>query len=684
MKFISILETVTLSNSYALHIVFNFCFNNIMFNFSSSVLLAWCLSLLIIVDIDCKFYSNMYNFPTDINKPEYLLKNINKDVNLPILTTDSQTMINITQLSSNFMYDLISNNQVQIVYNSYNELDVNVMKTNISNIHNNITFILDISHNILKSNVIHIINQIIKKLNKLQVLILDYNHLHYHDVRNMISILRRHPSIQQLSLSSCSLTDECMGCIAYLLKMNSNITSLDLSNNRITEIGFSEILYVLQHHSSNLAYLDLSYNKIGNHGISLLINLLENNKLPQLKYLLLKDVGIDRECVEKLLSVLNLRAVCYYNAMGVNNINVSTPHIDSASNVSDFTDDALKKSKVIIAEGSIRSKMVKKRKGGGYRRSNNSSSSYNSKKGSRDKGLDNVNKATTVSSRLMVLDISGNLLFVRKTNRKKTKKLPDFLTMPSLPTLFTSILNTYGSSSSSNGVTSSDDDDDVNANANANDEESRDTYNAIDETISTTATNIRYGRSCNMKTIKSNRSLKIQKINKNKSGTSGKKKMKFITKYTRKTVTDNANVKKDKHMENRKYLKKKKIMKINQSQVSSVYNSLNKSILELMMMMMMMPGTVNSVDSSFYLGLVETGLNDVWCSELIEMIEKEKKIRKLGQNRNGNNSSSGSNSCINIDDDDDDDSAKVFKTGLSFNIIGNDISAVLLTKLLQL
>ena len=655
-----------------------------MFNFSSSVLLAWCLSSLIVVDIDCKFYSNMYNFPTDINKPEYLLKNNNKDVNLPVLTTDSQTMINITQLSSNFMHELISNNQVQIVYNSYNELDINVMKTNISNIHNNITIILDISHNILKSNVIHIINQIIKKLNKLQVLILDYNQLHYHDVRNLISILRRHSSIQQLSLSSCSLTDECMGCIAYLLKMNSNITSLDLSNNRITEIGFSEILYVLQHHSSNLTYLDLSYNKIGNHGISLLINLLENNKLPQLKYLLLKDVGIDRECVEKLLSVLNLRALCYHNAMGVNNVNVSTPHIDSASNVSDFTDDALKKSKVIIAKGSLRSKMVKKRKG---RRSNNSSSSYNSKKGSRDnKGLDNVNKAITVSSRLMVLDISGNLLFVRKTNRKKIKKLPDFLTMPSLPTLFTSILNNYGSSSSSNGVTSSDDDDDVNANANVNDE-GRDAYNAIDETISTTATNIRYGRSCHMKTIKSNRSLKIQKKRKNKSGTSEKKKMKFITKYTRKTVAHNANAKKDKHMENRKYLKKKKIMKINQSQVSSVYNSLNKSILEQMMMMMMMPGTVNSGDSSqsFYLGLVETGLNDVWCIELIEMIEKEKKIRKLGQNRNGNNGSSSS-SCTNIDDDDadDDDSAKVFKTGLSFNIIGNDISAELLTKLLQL
>ena len=108
------------------------------------MLLAWCLSLLIVVDIDCKFYSNMYNFPTDINKPEYLLKNNNKDVNLPVLTTDSQTMINITQLSSNFMHELISNNQVQIVYNSYNELDINVMKTNISNIHNNITIILDI------------------------------------------------------------------------------------------------------------------------------------------------------------------------------------------------------------------------------------------------------------------------------------------------------------------------------------------------------------------------------------------------------------------------------------------------------------------------------------------------------------------------------------------------------------
>ena len=36
-----------------------------------------------------------------------------------------QTMINITQLSSNFMHELISNNQVQIVYNSYNELFIN-------------------------------------------------------------------------------------------------------------------------------------------------------------------------------------------------------------------------------------------------------------------------------------------------------------------------------------------------------------------------------------------------------------------------------------------------------------------------------------------------------------------------------------------------------------------------------
>jgi hypothetical protein len=458
-----------------------------------------------------------------------------------------------------------------------------------------------------------------------------------------------------------------MGCIAYLLKMNSNITSLDLSNNRITEIGFSEILYVLQHHSSNLTYLDLSYNKIGNHGISLLINLLENNKLPKLQYLLLKDVGIDRECVEKLLSVLNLRAVCYYNAM-VNNVNVSTQHIDSTINDSDFTDDALKKTKVIV-KGSLRSKTIKKRKGGGNRRSKSSSNSNDSNKGSRNKVLDDVNKALTINSNLIVLDISGNLLFVRKTNRKKVKKLPDFLSMPSLPTLFSSILNTYGSSSSS-GVTSSDDDDDddVNANVNVNDA-GRDTYNAIDETISTSTTNIRYGRS-NMKTMKSNRSLKIQKKIKIKRETSKKKKLKYN------------NVKKDNYMENRKYLKKKKILKINQSQVSSVYNSLNKSILELMMMML---GTVNS--DSFYLGLVETGLNDVWCSELIEMIENEKKKRKLGKNRIGNNGSSGSSSCRNIDihdNNDNDDDDKVFKSGLSFNIMGNDISTVLLTKLLQL
>ena len=686
-------------------------------NFSYSVLLTWCLSLLIVVDIDCKFFSNIYNFPADINKPEYLsIANNNNDkvkVNLPI---DSQRITNITQLSSNFIHKLIANNEVHIVYNSYNELDINVMKTNnISNIHNNITIILDISHNIFKSNIINIIYQVIKKLYKLQVLILDYNQLHYHDVRNLISILRRHSSIQQLSLSSCSLTDGCMGCIANLLKMNSNITSLDISNNHITEIGFSEILDVLQHHSSsNLIYLDLSYNKIGNHGISLLINLLENNKLPKLQYLLLKDVGIDRECVEKLLSVLNLRAVRYY----------SMKHISSYStnNVSDSS-DALMKTKV-VTNGSLKSKMVKKRKDGNSRSNSSSSRSSSSSsrnknkngKGNRKRGLDSVNEEITIS-RLMVLDISGNQLFVRKTNRKKIKKLPDFLTMSSLPTLFSSILNTYGSSSSgSSGVVGSSSDDvvdDVDANVNVD-----------QETISTTtATNIRYGRK-SMKTMKMNKSLKIQKIKVTSGTNDSKKKLNYSSKLlnTRQSATaddddddddDDDGEGKDKPTENRKkILKKKNTLKIHQSQVSSIYNSMNKSILELMMMIIeaetaTVASTVADNRSSFYLGLVETGLNDVWCSELIEMIVKEKKRRKLGKDndkkiRIGNNrssinqvssGSSSSSSSRNIDDDDNDDdgddddddnSAKVFKTGLTFNIMGNDVSTVLLTKLLKL
>eukprot|EP00601_Ochromonadales_sp_CCMP2298_P017940 CAMPEP_0173225332 /NCGR_PEP_ID=MMETSP1142-20121109/4822_1 /TAXON_ID=483371 /ORGANISM="non described non described, Strain CCMP2298" /LENGTH=282 /DNA_ID=CAMNT_0014153671 /DNA_START=149 /DNA_END=994 /DNA_ORIENTATION=- len=144
----------------------------------------------------------------------------------------------------------------------------------------------------LEPPTVRLLGQLVKRLRGLHTLVLDGNPLGV-EVRAVIQGLRRH-ALTYLSLSGCALDDECVEMVSNLLK-SSNITHLDVSMNQITAEGVSLLA------SKRLRSLDLSYNPIGNDGLAILASLLEEGKLPHLDSLTLRQVGADRQAVERLL-----------------------------------------------------------------------------------------------------------------------------------------------------------------------------------------------------------------------------------------------------------------------------------------------------------------------------------------------------------------------------------------------
>jgi hypothetical protein len=122
-------------------------------------------------------------------------------------------------------------------------------------------------------------------------------------MRTIVHSLRRHPSISSLSLSSCNIDDNSLEYITFLLKSNRNILSLDLSSNSITAEGLDFIFTALRSGAGKqIISLDLSYNKLDSIGIIKLSKALESNQLPNLKHLILREVGGSDESLETLLN----------------------------------------------------------------------------------------------------------------------------------------------------------------------------------------------------------------------------------------------------------------------------------------------------------------------------------------------------------------------------------------------
>ena len=87
------------------------------------------------------------------------------------------------------------------------------------NLNNDLT-LLDVSFNNLDSAAIKQLSVIIKRCTNLQILALDGNKMKVEDLQAVLEIVRSHPSLVQLSLSDCGLTDESMEHLNFMLKMN--------------------------------------------------------------------------------------------------------------------------------------------------------------------------------------------------------------------------------------------------------------------------------------------------------------------------------------------------------------------------------------------------------------------------------------------------------------------------------
>ena len=134
-------------------------------------------------------------------------------------------------------------------------------------------------------------------------LVLDGTTITPNDMRTIIHSLRRHPSISSLSLSSCNIDNDCIEYITFLIKSNRNIVSLDLSSNSITSEGLDHIFAAFRSGAGKqIISLDLSYNKLDNISIINLSKALQLNQLPNLKNLILREVGGNYESIEILLN----------------------------------------------------------------------------------------------------------------------------------------------------------------------------------------------------------------------------------------------------------------------------------------------------------------------------------------------------------------------------------------------
>lgn len=147
--------------------------------------------------------------------------------------------------------------------------------------------ILDLSASEVREGGMKDIASIVKECTSLSTLALDGIQLNSQMIRILIQAARRHLTLKNISASGCSLSDDSMKSMAYLLRTNKKISKLNLSANEFTCEG----LQFLQSTSPfSLEQLDISYNKIGNRGVSIISHLLRANLLPNLVRLELKQV----------------------------------------------------------------------------------------------------------------------------------------------------------------------------------------------------------------------------------------------------------------------------------------------------------------------------------------------------------------------------------------------------------
>ena len=166
--------------------------------------------------------------------------------------------------------------------------------------------VLDLSFAHLDSRAFKALSVIVSQSLGLETLVLDRNAMNNDELRNIVHSLRRHPSLANLYLSGCQLGDAAMEYIAFGLKSNGNISTLDISCNEFTSLGLQVFLNAAQQGACrNLVELDLSYNELGGDGILALSKIITQGKLPKLESIVLRQVGATQTALLSLIEAVS-------------------------------------------------------------------------------------------------------------------------------------------------------------------------------------------------------------------------------------------------------------------------------------------------------------------------------------------------------------------------------------------
>lgn len=234
----------------------------------------------------------------DIEKLQYLATSGSfKSFSLMNCNVKSRNMVNLLSAL------LSGTSQAEQVALHHCNLDDQSFAAAAASFNNSNIILLDLSFSLLGPRCIRLLTAGLARLQSLQTLVLDGVHLSMEATRCAVHCIRRHPTIKHVSLSSCAMDDECMGSFSLALRSNKNLTHLDLSSNVISAEGMELLCKSLGSGSGiKLVSLDLSYNPIGEIGLTLLAKIMP--KLPNLKYLMLKQVGGGPMSIKKLLTSL--------------------------------------------------------------------------------------------------------------------------------------------------------------------------------------------------------------------------------------------------------------------------------------------------------------------------------------------------------------------------------------------
>ena len=108
-----------------------------------------------------------------------------------------------------------------------------------------------------------------------------------------------------LTLTNLGLTDENVIPLAEVVKENSNIRVLDLSGNKITDVGAKALANAVRAHKFlgfdrlfNTGVINFSHNKIGKEGIFAIIQMIYDTNRPEWCFEIIDNELTDSECEE--------------------------------------------------------------------------------------------------------------------------------------------------------------------------------------------------------------------------------------------------------------------------------------------------------------------------------------------------------------------------------------------------